>query len=87
VSRKPKRPSRCDTDVFAAEIADDHCALGFTWAVQLGHDSISAILGPARRVVARAAAMIVEDVDRLGCAGDAFNAKSVAAIKIELLIG
>jgi hypothetical protein len=52
--------------MFAVQMADDHCALGFARTGNSYMNSISAILGPARNVVDAGAATIVDDVDRLG---------------------
>src|SRR4026207_1507185 len=63
---EPKTALRRDTYMFAVQMADDHCALGFARTGNSYMNSISAILGPARNVVDAGAATIVDDVDRLG---------------------
>lgn len=61
-----KTTLRRHTYVFAVEMTDDHCALGFTWSGNSYMNPVSAILGPARNVVDAAATTIVDDVDCLG---------------------
>jgi len=63
---KSKTALRGDTNMFTVEMADDQCALGFTWAGNSYMNPISAILSPASNVVGTAAATIANDVDCLG---------------------
>lgn len=55
-----------DTYVVSVEMTEDHCAFGFAWAGNPYMHAISSILGPARSIVADAAATIVNDVDCFG---------------------
>ena len=63
---KAETSLRRDADVFAVEMADDHRALGFTWASNSHMNLVPPILGPARDVVDAAAAAVINNLDCLG---------------------